>query len=37
VSVVVPTGQRELPALVLVVGIAAAGNHPAMMPFTFPA
>ena len=36
VSVVVPTGQRDLPSLVPVVRIAAAGITRGMVPFTVP-
>jgi DNA-binding IclR family transcriptional regulator len=36
VSVVVPTGTRDLPSLVPVVRIAAAGITRGMVPFTFP-
>jgi DNA-binding IclR family transcriptional regulator len=36
VSVVVPTGSRNLPSLVPVVRIAAAGITRGMVPFTFP-
>ena len=36
VSVVVPTGSRDLPSLVPVVRIAAAGITRGMVPFTFP-